>query len=572
MNDSIRTSAAREDMSDQTLVDRVRSGDSNAYGTLWQRHAPPAYAVARSFQDLDADDLVSEAFAKVLEMITSGGGPTGAFRPYLTMTVRNLGRTLYVRQPLTLEITDTIRSSDDSAADGEHAAVATFERTAVLEAFESLPVRWQEVLWYSEIDGLKVGAIGKYLNIKPNAVSALLIRAKRGLRDAWIVAHLARSDSPECRAVLNELGAYTRQGLSRRATTMIENHLSTCHACTAALKEARHVSHLMLVLLPAVVGIPGAATYLLQTSAPPMPESLMAMGVTDSSGSNGKTRSATALITGASVLLAAGGVVVALALFQPPDHPQTPESASVQPARSAPATPSAVAPTATPLVPAPEALPTKKPEVLATDTPKDITRATPSNEPSSSVRDDDSAGDAVGAPPAPQAVLTQVDDRMFPRASGESAQPGATIQLLDEDGIVVGSGTARADGSWRVQVSSGDSGAHSVSARQIVAGQTSPLSDAMPFETSPPPRIESPVEEATVNAISFPFSFTAPSGTVIEREIVGVSPLHRLKTPSNGHWNERVSAPPGTCIIRVRYADPLTGDFGPYRHIRFTTK
>ena len=38
-----------------------------------------------------AEDLVSEAFTKVLVVILHGAGPQHAFRPYLVATIRNLG-------------------------------------------------------------------------------------------------------------------------------------------------------------------------------------------------------------------------------------------------------------------------------------------------------------------------------------------------------------------------------------------------------------------------------------------------------------------------------------------------
>ena len=75
----------------------MRKGDTKAYGELWKRHTGPAYSVARTFVSLDADDIVSEAFARVLRAIQAGGGPTAGFRPYLIMTVRNVGRRWYVR-------------------------------------------------------------------------------------------------------------------------------------------------------------------------------------------------------------------------------------------------------------------------------------------------------------------------------------------------------------------------------------------------------------------------------------------------------------------------------------------
>ena len=69
--------------SDAELIESARSGDTSAFAELWRRHFRPAARVARQFTSIDADDLVSEAYARIFQRVLAGGGPTGAFRPYL---------------------------------------------------------------------------------------------------------------------------------------------------------------------------------------------------------------------------------------------------------------------------------------------------------------------------------------------------------------------------------------------------------------------------------------------------------------------------------------------------------
>src|SRR3982751_5124810 len=76
--------------SDTELIESARSGDTSAFAELWRRHFRPAARVARQFTSIDADDLVSEAYARIFQRVLAGGGPTGAFRPYLYTTIRNL--------------------------------------------------------------------------------------------------------------------------------------------------------------------------------------------------------------------------------------------------------------------------------------------------------------------------------------------------------------------------------------------------------------------------------------------------------------------------------------------------
>ncbi len=79
--------------SDAELIESARSGDTSAFAELWRRHFRPAARVARQFTSIDADDLVSEAYARIFQRVLAGGGPTGAFRPYLYTTIRNLAST-----------------------------------------------------------------------------------------------------------------------------------------------------------------------------------------------------------------------------------------------------------------------------------------------------------------------------------------------------------------------------------------------------------------------------------------------------------------------------------------------
>ena len=76
---------------DAELISAVRGGDVDAYGELFARHVDAARRLARQLVAAgDADDLVSEAFAKVLVVLQRGGGPDLAFRAYLLTAVRRL--------------------------------------------------------------------------------------------------------------------------------------------------------------------------------------------------------------------------------------------------------------------------------------------------------------------------------------------------------------------------------------------------------------------------------------------------------------------------------------------------
>ena len=60
--------------SDAELITAVRAGDTSAFGPLFDRHVGAARALARQLtrDPNEADDLVSESFAKVLTVVPQG--------------------------------------------------------------------------------------------------------------------------------------------------------------------------------------------------------------------------------------------------------------------------------------------------------------------------------------------------------------------------------------------------------------------------------------------------------------------------------------------------------------------
>ena len=247
---------------DADLVLRTRSGDTGAFGELWRRHYRAGVTVARNMtSSLDADDLVQEAYTRIYHSIVNGGGPTGSFRAYLFTSIRNTaaawGR---ARRETPYDELDGVE--DPSAA--EHQSEAALDRSLTHQAFRSLPTRWQEVLWYSEIERMKPAEIAPLLGMKPTAVAQLTFRAREGLREAWIQAHLRSvEDGSECQWTIERLGAYARHNLGRRDHAKVERHLADCVRCSIVASEAKEVSsRLALVLLPLALGAVGTAGYL----------------------------------------------------------------------------------------------------------------------------------------------------------------------------------------------------------------------------------------------------------------------------------------------------------------------
>ncbi|GHF15007.1 sigma-70 family RNA polymerase sigma factor [Pseudolysinimonas yzui] len=240
--------------SDAELIERARSGDTRAFGELWRRHYRSAARVARQFtSSIDADDLVSEAYARIYQRVLAGGGPTGAFRPYLYTTIRNLASS-WGAASRDVQV-DIIEDFEDDRIPDDPAAWA-LDRTLTARAFRSLPERWQTVLWYTEVEGMDPHEVAPLMGMTANGVAALSYRAREGLRKAWLQAHVSdASASGECQWAMSRLGEHARDGLSNRDRERLTAHLAGCAKCTIVSEEVDEVgSRLALVLLPLLLG------------------------------------------------------------------------------------------------------------------------------------------------------------------------------------------------------------------------------------------------------------------------------------------------------------------------------
>lgn len=254
--------------SDAELIERARSGDSRAFGELWRRHYRSAARVARQFtSSIDADDLVSEAYARIYQRVLAGGGPTGAFRPYLYTTIRNLASSWGAAQR-DIQV-DMIDDYEDDRIPDDPAAWA-LDRTLTARAFRSLPERWQTVLWYTEVEGMDPHEVAPMMGMTANGVAALSYRAREGLRKAWLQAHVSDAVADgDCQWALSRLGEHARDALSNRDRERLTAHLAGCAKCTIVSEEVDEVgSHLAMVMLPLLLGGAAGGT-LLATLAQP---------------------------------------------------------------------------------------------------------------------------------------------------------------------------------------------------------------------------------------------------------------------------------------------------------------
>lgn len=440
-----RNRAELQDQGDAALADLVRAGDPDAFGVLWSRHAAAGGAAARQFASIaDPEDIVSEAYLRVLRTLQNGGGPTEAFRPYLYRTIRNVALDWRDKtNSISLEVAPELEDID---SDPE---TVTTERSIAARAFRTLPDRWQAVLWYLEVEGMDPAEVAPLLQLAPNAVSALGVRAREGLKKAWLQAHVSEQPVPPgCRWTTDRMGQYARGSLTARARARFDRHLDTCERCTELVGEVDGLTgSLAGILLPTTVGGAAGAGLLAQLHAG------QPAGTTASQPTVPAQPLASARVSGpqAGILVGAGVLVVtamaaaavAGTLVWKPDpslsaadqRPDSPPAAE----RTSDPTPtvSPTVPAAPPQDPAPPAQPVLPP--LPPVSPPDVTVPPPD----------------VTAPAAP-VLLAPADGTLTnnPRPAFEgTGEPGARIDVQRVDPVtgelaVVATAIVDAGGGW----------------------------------------------------------------------------------------------------------------------------
>jgi RNA polymerase sigma factor (sigma-70 family) len=237
------------------LIARARTGDVEAYSTLFERHREAATRLATQLARApsDADDLVAEAFERVLRQLRQGKGPDVSFRAYLLTTLRHAHFRQHRAEKVVVPTDDA--AILDQTMDEPDRVLSAFDNAAAARAFASLPERWQMILWHVEVEAQRPAQVAELLGMKPNAVSALAYRAREALRQAYLLQHVADAPDESHVAVLELLPALVRKKLGRRDEQKVRRHLAGCVTCSAAYAEVSEMGSRLSVLLgPVILG------------------------------------------------------------------------------------------------------------------------------------------------------------------------------------------------------------------------------------------------------------------------------------------------------------------------------
>ncbi|MDB1090158.1 NPCBM/NEW2 domain-containing protein [Streptomyces sp. ACA25] len=281
-------------MADLALVDRMRVGDAAAYQELYRRHG---YAVRRyarlCCRDVEsAGALTDEVFSATWRAVRGGAGPETAVRAYLLTSVRWIAagwagtprRERLVEEFAEFAVT-AVAAVTTGRADGvagrhrpvpprpllrfgaglagpgapvaQVQAMLEAERSMIVRAYRSLPQRWQTVLWHTAAEDASAQRVAMLVGLTPEATTGLAHRAREGLRQAYLQAHVSRALAAggDCARHADQLGAFVTGGLRMRVARALCRHLAECTACGAAAEEAGSLDIRLRAVLPvAVIG------------------------------------------------------------------------------------------------------------------------------------------------------------------------------------------------------------------------------------------------------------------------------------------------------------------------------
>lgn len=194
-----------DDPADHLLMAEIARGDRNAFAQLVSRHLGRALVIARGFDGLaaEAEDVVQEAFAKVWTSAADWQPPNegsvedrqrsgrAAFTTWFHRVLVNrcIDRQRQVKRRRHAGLDQVAEPADDRPSIADQLQADDRDRQ-VRDAVANLPERQRIALTLCAFEGHSNAAAGEIMGLGVKAVEALLVRARRQLRQSLDAALL----------------------------------------------------------------------------------------------------------------------------------------------------------------------------------------------------------------------------------------------------------------------------------------------------------------------------------------------------------------------------------------------
>jgi RNA polymerase sigma-70 factor (ECF subfamily) len=173
----------QSEQSDASLVAQARSGDTDAFGVLYQRYADPIYGYLfiRLGDSKEAEDLTEDVFFRSFQALSTYRERGWPFSAFLYQVTKNVLVDHYRQKKgaLDLEMTEpafeTLRPLDEQIIQGERL-------TDLHRAMNELPANYREVIILRIILAMPTSVVANWMNVTEGAARVLLHRALASLR------------------------------------------------------------------------------------------------------------------------------------------------------------------------------------------------------------------------------------------------------------------------------------------------------------------------------------------------------------------------------------------------------
>lgn len=169
-----------------SLVDQAKSGDRHAFATLYQLHYGEVfrYVFARTGNRHLAEDITSETALRALSKINSLTHRGSTFRAWLMTIARNIifDESRCARGKLEVEFPEHYEVVAEDV-DPASAVCRSMMADELWRSLRELSTDQRACLELRFFHGLSLSEVARHMNRRPNAVSAIQVRALRRLSE-----------------------------------------------------------------------------------------------------------------------------------------------------------------------------------------------------------------------------------------------------------------------------------------------------------------------------------------------------------------------------------------------------
>ncbi|MFF8868385.1 RICIN domain-containing protein [Streptomyces sp. NPDC015139] len=293
---------------------------------LRRRHERAAltYAMICCRTEPVAQELADQAITTALYAARRGQAPDGAWRPYVLTAVQNTAerwRSSERRERLSRHFLESTTSQDQD--------------DLVKQAYLSLNERHQIALWHKAVEQEPDDTVALLIGCEPAMVGALARRALEELNDGCLRIYADLRKDDQCHRMQSLLEAHIR-GSGRRTSTTLENHLTSCQACTSIVVTLDDLHQRLGLCLSSAflqwAGLPYIAFHTDPVGGPNVTRPLADSGT----GPEKAKRPYLLLGWGAIPVVAVVGLLSLTLLPEETKHPVTPASAHASSSRVVP--------------------------------------------------------------------------------------------------------------------------------------------------------------------------------------------------------------------------------------------